>query len=82
MKILYELEIDCDQKFNANDFPSQIEVLRSGSTPLVFKPVVLQTQDIYSKLQEADELLKIVANKLRSANLTKSVYDYLNRNKQ
>ena len=58
MKILYELNLNDDQKFNASDFPDKFEILRKGKDPLVFKPVTIELQTIYSRLMEAEELLK------------------------
>ena len=88
MKILYELDIDCDQKFNANDFPSQIEVLRSGEKPLMFRPVAIQTQDLYGILKEAESLLDdtkflLISAKLNTrAKLKEKITEYLTRFKQ
>ena len=70
MKILYELNIDCDQKFNASDFPDTIEVLRAGKKPFVFHPVAIQTQDLYGRLKEAESLLDDANYLLISAKLT------------
>ncbi|NHZ85832.1 MAG: hypothetical protein GWP19_08120 [Planctomycetia bacterium] len=58
MKILYELKITEETGFSADDFPDHFEILRKGKTPLVFKPVALSIQDIYSRLIEAEALLK------------------------
>ncbi len=61
MKILYELKITEETGFTATDFPDRFEILRGkGKTPLVFKPVAIDLQTIYSQLQEAEELLKDV----------------------
>lgn len=57
MKILYELNLNDDQKFNASDFPDKFEILRKGKDPLVFKPVSIELQTIYNRLMEAEELL-------------------------
>ena len=58
MKILYQLEITEETGFTATDFPDKLEILREGKSPLVFKPVALSMQDIYSRLNEAEALLK------------------------
>ena len=58
MKILYELVITEETGFSADDFPDHFEILREGKTPLVFKPVALRIQDIYSRLDEAEVILK------------------------
>ena len=59
MKILYELVITEETGFTATDFPDRFEILRGkGKTPLVFKPVAINLQDIYARLQEAEEQLK------------------------
>ena len=60
MKILYELVITEETGFTATDFPDRFEILRKGKTPLVFKPVAIDLQTIYSQLQEAEKLLKRV----------------------
>lgn len=58
MKILYQLEITEETGFTATDFPDRFEILRPGKTPLVFKPVAINLQDIYARLVEAEKLLK------------------------
>ncbi len=58
MKILYELVITEETGFTATDFPDRFEILRKGKTPLVFKPVAMDLQTIYSRLVEAEALLK------------------------
>ena len=58
MKILYELEITKETGFTASDFPDHFKILREGKDPLVFKPVSLQIQDLYNRLNEAESLLK------------------------
>jgi len=60
MKILYESIITKDTGFSADEFPDRFEILRPGKTPLVFKPVAIDLQAIYARLQEAEELLKRV----------------------
>lgn len=62
MKILYELNITEETGFTASDFPDRFEILREGKTPLVWKPVALSMQDIYNRLNEAEELLKQARN--------------------
>ena len=62
MKILYELVITEETGFTATDFPDRFEILRKGQTPLVFKPVAISTQELYSRLNEAEELLRRVLN--------------------
>lgn len=58
MKILYELKITEETGFHAKDFPDRFEILRKGKTPLVFKPVAIETQDMYSRLIEAERILR------------------------
>ena len=60
MKILYQLEITKETGFSATDFPDRFEILRKGKKPFVFKPVAIDLQTIYARLQEAEELLKDV----------------------
>ncbi len=62
MKILYELVITEETGFTATDFPDRFEILRKGKTPLVFKPVAIDLQTIYSRLHEAEILLRLVKN--------------------
>lgn len=57
MKILYVLEITEEAGFHASDFPDRFEILRKGKTPLIFKPVAIRTQEMYSRLNEAEALL-------------------------
>ena len=84
MKILYELNIDCDQKFNASDFPDTIEVLRAGKEPFVFHPVAIQTQDLYGRLKEAESLLLDCNDQLLAhcSTLKTGIDEYFERNKQ
>ena len=58
MKILYELDLQDDQKFKAGDFPDKIEILRQDQKPVVLKPVAISVQDLYSRANEAEKLLK------------------------
>ena len=58
MKILYQLILKDDESFKAKDFPDRFEILRKGKPPLVFKPVAIRTREIYSRLNEAEELLR------------------------
>ncbi len=58
MKILYQLDLQDDQKFNASDFPDTIEILREGKKPFIIRPVSIQVQDIYARLHEAEALLQ------------------------
>lgn len=58
MKILYELKITEETGFTATDFPDRFEILRPGKTPLVFKPVAIDLQAIYTRLNEAEWILK------------------------
>lgn len=60
MKILYELVITEETGFTASDFPDRFEILRPGKTPLVFKPVAINLQTVYSRLNEAEWILKKV----------------------
>ena len=81
MKILYELDLQDDQKFNADDFPPQIEILRAGKKPFIIKPVAIQTQDIYNRLNEAEALLKR-AVKADSVSINYDINEYFNRHVQ
>lgn len=59
MKILYELVITEETGFTDKDFPDRFEILREkGKTPFVFKPVAINMQDIYNRLDEVEKLLK------------------------
>ena len=58
MKILYQLEITKETGFSADDFPDRFEILRKDKTPLVFKPCALNVQEMYNRLNEAEEILK------------------------
>ena len=60
MKILYQLEITKETGFTASDFPDRFEILRKDKTPLVFKPCALNVQEMYNRLNEAEEILKEV----------------------
>jgi len=82
MKILYELNLQDDQKFNASDFPDQVEILRAGKPPVVFRPVAIQLQDIYSRLNEADALLELAEQSEGIYFLNGQINDYFNRYKQ
>ena len=62
MKILYELVITEETGFTATDFPDRFEILRKGKTPLVFKPVAINLQTIYARLNETEEILKKTRN--------------------
>ena len=57
MKILYESIITKETGFTATDFPDRFEILRKGKTPLVFKPVAIDLQTAYARLEEAEILL-------------------------
>ena len=67
MKILYELEVTEETGFNEDDFPDRFEILRSkGKTPLIFLPVPVQLQDIYSQLHETEEILRKIESNINS----------------
>lgn len=79
MKILYVLNITEETGFTATDFPDRFEILRKGKTPLVFKPVAIQTQEMYSRLVEAEFILKqVYVNYPLNATIDK----YFERNSQ
>ena len=86
MKILYELEITKETGFTATDFPDRFEILRKGKTPLVFKPVAIDLQTIYARLQEAEEILKKTRNGmsdiLTKVELKVDIDDYFDRHAQ
>ncbi len=88
MKILYVLEITTETGFTASDFPDRFEILREDKTPLVFKPVAIQTQEIYSRLDEANQLLKdsecslISAQSATRSKLKSAINEYFNRYSQ
>ncbi len=88
MKILYELVITEETGFTATDFPDRFEILRKGKTPLVFKPVVINLQAIYSRLNEAEILLNLAKgiNRKTTVNqvgaLKKTIGEYFDRHAQ
>ena len=87
MKILYQLEITKETGFTATDFPDRFEMLRGkGKTPLVFKPVAIDLQTIYARLQEAEEILKKtrsgMSDILTKVELKVDIDDYFDRHKQ
>ena len=80
MKILYELVITEETGFTASDFPDRFEILRKGKTPLVFKPVAITTQDIYSRLDEAEKILKIAID--NECRIDSAAFEYFERHPQ
>lgn len=89
MKILYELVITEETGFTASDFPDRFEILRGkGRTPLVWKPVAIQTQEIYSRLVEAEQLLKdsecllILARRSTRSKLKTAISEYFEKHSQ
>lgn len=79
MKILYQLEITKETGFRAKDFPDRFEILREGKTPLVFKPVAIKTQEMYSRLDEAEALLRQTAQSEGRWFLNGEIDDYFKR---
>lgn len=88
MKILYELVITEEIGFTASDFPDRFEILRKGKTPLVWKPVAIQTQEIYSRLVEAEQLLKdsecllLLARRSTRSKLKTAISEYFEKHSQ
>ena len=60
MKILYVFDSQDHEVFKMSDLPDRFEIIREGKKPIVFKPVTIQIQDIHSRLDEAEALLKDV----------------------
>ena len=58
MKILYVFDSQDHEVFKMSDLPDRFEIIREGKKPIVFKPAATQIQDIYNRLNEAEELLK------------------------
>ena len=58
MKILYVLDTQDYEVFKMSDLPESFELLRKGKKPITFKPISIQIQDMYSRLIEAEKLLK------------------------
>ncbi len=58
MKILYVFDSQDHEVFKMSDLPPSFEILREGKKPIVFKPATLQMQDILSRLNKTEELLK------------------------
>ena len=91
MKILYESTITKDTGFTATDFPDRFEILREGKTPLVFKPVAISMQEMYSRLNEAEQLLKAIQkntswtihnNSIPNPQVRRSIDQYFERHAQ
>ena len=81
MKILYVFDSQDHEVFKMSDLPPSFEILRVGKKPIVFKPVTLQIQDMHSRLDEAEKLLKkmrMIPSNLISA----AVDEYFDRYKQ
>ena len=82
MKILYQLEITEETGFTATDFPDRFEILRKGKSPLVFKPAALSMQDIYSRLNEAENLLKNITAMRKNPHVITAISEYFERYSQ
>ncbi len=83
MKILYESIITKETGFTATDLPDRFDILRKGKTPLVFKPVAIDLQTIYARLQEAEGILKKtrsgMSDILTKVELKVDIDDYFDR---
>ena len=89
MKILYVFDSQDHEVFKISDLPDRFEILWKGKKPIVFKPVTLQIQDMYSRLDEAEELLKQIHKETRltafdedKPEIRRSVDEYFDRYEQ
>lgn len=82
MKILYQLILEDNESFKASDFPDRFEILREGKTPLVWKPVAISMQDIYNKLNEAEQLLKEIKENINFIPIHIAIDKYFKRYSQ
>ena len=82
MKILYVFDTKDHDVFKMSDLPNTIEILRKDRKPVVLKPVAIQIQDIYSRLNEAETLLELAEQSEGIYFLNGQINDYFNRYKQ
>ncbi len=85
MKILYVFDTKDHEVFKMSDLPDRFEIIREGKKPIVFKLAATRMQDMYSRLDRAERLLKEIVDwnvqddSLINSNVRRSVDKYFDR---
>ena len=91
MKILYVFDTQDHETFTLSELPETVEILRTGKKPVMFRPAVMQIQDIYTRLNEAEALLTEIQkntswtihdDSIPNPQVRKSIDEYFSKYKQ
>ncbi len=82
MKILYVFDTQDHEVFKMSDLPDRFEIIREGKKPIVFKPAATRMQDLQSRLDEAEALLKRIDKTYQHWQFNCDVDEYFSRQSQ